>query len=80
MSVKEVVDQLDVGVDLAPLLSWKYGQLMPMILMLAYILTAVQAVAGKYMSYFSIENRKWYVRRRKEARLAMLTCSYRQES
>lgn len=49
LSVKEVVDQLNVDVDLAPLLSWKYGQLMPMILMLAYILTAVEAVTGKFM-------------------------------
>lgn len=49
LSVNEVVDQLKVGVDLAPLLSWKYGQLMPMILILAYILTAVQAVTGKFM-------------------------------
>lgn len=47
LSVKEVVDQLKVKVDLAPLFSWKYGQLMPMILMLAYILTAVEAVTGK---------------------------------
>lgn len=49
LSVYEVVERLDVGVDLAPLLSWKYGQLMPMILMLAYILTAIEAVSGKFI-------------------------------
>lgn len=48
LSLSEVMEQLDVGVDLAPLLSWKYGQLMPMILILAYILTAIEAVSGKF--------------------------------
>lgn len=53
LSAKEVVDQLKVGVDLAPLLSLKYGQLMPMILVLAYILTAVQTVTGKFMIFWT---------------------------
>lgn len=70
LSVKEVVDQLEVGVDLAPLLSWKYGQLMPMILMLAYILTAVQAVTGKFMIYSSVIDRM-LARRSKAARERM---------
>lgn len=59
LSVKEVVDQLKVGVDLSSLLSWKYGQLMPMILMLAYILTALEAVNGKLMIYSNIGNRNY---------------------
>lgn len=67
LSVNEVRDQLKVGVDLTPLLSWKYGQLMPMILISAYILTAVQAVTGKFMIYSSITDRM-LARRGKAAR------------
>lgn len=48
LTVREVVDQLKMEVDLSPLFSWKYGQLMPMILILAYILTAVEAATGKF--------------------------------
>lgn len=57
LSVGEVVDQLNVDLDLTPLLSWKYGQLMPILLILAYILTAVQAMTGKFMIYSSSKDR-----------------------
>lgn len=45
-----VVQQLQVDVDIGPLLSWKYGQWMPVLLILAYIPAAVEAISGSLMS------------------------------
>lgn len=47
MSVMEIREQFHGHVDFGPLWSWKYGQMMPVLLLLVYLLTFVEAKSGE---------------------------------
>lgn len=48
----DIVQQFRENIDVGPLLSWKYGQVVPVLLLFVYLLTLVEVKSGKLMQGF----------------------------